>query len=382
MTIFYRGTAGHNRIEADNVSPYSDTIRIEGLTGNDNLVGGALHNNEIFGGTGDDTLQGGGHLNLLDGGDGNDELNAWVGEYNTMRGGNGKDHLTGGDNGNLLDGGSGADTLIGGEGLDIYVVDTTLDVIHESYVPYFENDPRPRDQVQSHVSWILRDHLEDLKLLGSGTINGTGNKLSNTIIGNARNNILTGEGGADTLEGGLGNDLIEGGAGNDTIRFSGVDSVKLSLSSGSAQATGFGSDTVKNIENAVTSGGNDYVKGSSAANTINTGAGNDQQLGMAGNDRLFGAAGNDRLSGGAGDDQLFGGAGADRFIFASGDGKDRISDFVNGQDRIFIDSGADRFVDLRVTDLGADARVTFGNVVITLTNFDRAQLGAEDFTFV
>lgn len=381
MTIFYRGTAGNNRIQAENVFPWDETIRMDGFAGNDHLVGAFLHRNEIFGGTGNDTLQGGGAVNLLDGGDGNDILNAWLGGYSTLRGGAGNDHLTGGDGGNLLDGGLGNDTMIGGDGGDIYVVNSVLDVIQESYVPYFDNDPNPRDLVQSHINWTLGAFLEDLTLMGTGAINGTGNGLANVITGNAGNNTLLGAAGADTLEGGLGNDLLDGGTGIDTLRFTGTAAVRVNLGNTAPQATGFGTDTIRNIENALTGAGNDLIVGNAAANVLTAGVGNDSLSGMAGNDRLFGQAGNDRLRGGAGNDTLSGGQGADSFAFANGDGADRILDFADGQDRIIIESGAERFAELRITDLGADARVSFGTVTITLANLDHALLTAQDFVF-
>jgi Ca2+-binding RTX toxin-like protein len=51
---------------------------------------------------------------------------------------------------------------------------------------------------------------------------------------------------------------------------------------------------------------------------------------------LVGGAGNDILQGGPGNDVLTGGAGADTFIFRQGDGADRVTDFVSGTDRILF----------------------------------------------
>ncbi|WP_323716081.1 calcium-binding protein [Paracoccus aminovorans] len=382
MMIIRNGTAGNDRIRMENLFPFSETIRVNGLAGHDELVGAFLHYNELFGGTGNDTLMGGANGNLLDGGAGNDVMDAWQSDsFSTFRGGTGNDYMRGGNGGNLFDGGTGNDTIIGGNGADIYVVDSLLDRIQETYVPYFDNDPNPADQVNSSVSWTLGANLENLTLLGTGAINGTGNGLANLIIGNSGNNTLSGGAGADTLEGGLGNDVLDGGAGIDTVRFSGATAVRINLGNANPQATGFGNDNIRNIENVLTGAGNDNIVGNAVANAITAGAGNDMLWGMAGNDRLFGQADNDRLRGGPGNDTLHGGAGADRFIFAAGDGADRINDFTDGQDRIVIESGAERFTDLRIADLGADARISFGNVTITLANFDHALLTAEDFLF-
>jgi Ca2+-binding RTX toxin-like protein len=66
------------------------------------------------------------------------------------------------------------------------------------------------------------------------------------------------------------------------------------------------------------------------------GRGADRILGNAADNRLRGAAGADHVAGGAGNDLLTGNAGADRFIFGAGDGRDRITDFTQGQDRLLL----------------------------------------------
>lgn len=381
MAIVYKGTAGNNRLKAVDVFPYGDVIQMDGYAGNDELTGAFLHRNEIFGGMGNDTLKGGADTNLLDGGDGNDVLNAWQGKYSVFRGGAGNDHLIGGYGGGLLDGGPGIDTMTGGNGGDTYVVNHLRDVVTETYQPYYDNDPNPADQVNAWVSWTLGANLENLVLQGKAAINGTGNGLANLIVGNAGNNSLSGAGGADTLEGGLGNDTIDGGSGTDTIRFTAGTAVSVNLSKAAAQNTGVGLDTIRNVENIVTGAGHDRIVGSAVANILTAGSGNDALSGVAGNDRLLGQAGNDRLQGGTGNDILTGGIGADRFLFSKGGGTDRITDFADGTDRIVISSGAEAFGDVKIADLGADARITFGDVTVILTNVDHVRLGAEDFIF-
>jgi hypothetical protein len=65
----------------------------------------------------------------------------------------------------------------------------------------------------------LADTTANLELTGSSSINGTGNRLANTITGNAAANVLNGGAGSDTLIGGGGNDTLTGGAGADIFRF-------------------------------------------------------------------------------------------------------------------------------------------------------------------
>jgi Ca2+-binding RTX toxin-like protein len=65
----------------------------------------------------------------------------------------------------------------------------------------------------------LADTTANLVLTGNNPINGTGNRLANTIIGNNADNVLNGGAGADLLISGAGNDTLSGGAGADIFRF-------------------------------------------------------------------------------------------------------------------------------------------------------------------
>jgi uncharacterized delta-60 repeat protein len=146
--------------------------------------------------------------------------------------------LTGNAAANVLDGGTGADTLIGEAGNDVYVVDNTNDTIQESGTD-------AGDSVRSWLDWTLGDNLENLTLLGTKSLNGTGNSLDNSLTGNGAANVLNGGNGNDTLNGLSGNDILTGSAGADTFAFttplnavrnvdtitdfvSGVDKIELS----------------------------------------------------------------------------------------------------------------------------------------------------------
>src|SRR5262249_35666436 len=70
------------------------------------------------------------------------------------------------------------------------------------------NGTDPGDcMVESFITYTLGTTLENLVLLGSADINGTGNAVANQLTGNAGNNLLDGKAGADSMAGGAGNDV-------------------------------------------------------------------------------------------------------------------------------------------------------------------------------
>jgi len=181
---------------------------------------------------------------------------------NVLSGGAGKDTILGGGGNDIIDGGSGADTMAGGTGNDSYIVDDAADTV-------VENAGEGVDAVQASVSYKLSANVENLSLLGSAAIDGSGNELDNIITGNAGRNVLSGDAGNDILTGGAGADLLRGGAGDDTYRFGrgdGADRVvdaegsdTLALTGGLTQndlvATRAGNDlvlTIKGTNDSVT----------------------------------------------------------------------------------------------------------------------------------
>jgi Ca2+-binding RTX toxin-like protein len=101
----------------------------------------------------------------------------------------------------------GADVLThnvleGGTGNDTYIVYKASDQV-------IEKVGEGTDSVRSSGSYALSDNVENLTLIGTGAINGTGNGLANVIIGNARANVITGGGNADTLTGAGGADRFK-----------------------------------------------------------------------------------------------------------------------------------------------------------------------------
>jgi Ca2+-binding RTX toxin-like protein len=237
--------------------------------------------------------------------------------------------LDGGEGNDTIDGGAGADTMIGGVGDDTFYVDNAGDTVTEFY-------GQGTDTVISTVTFSLAgQYLENLTLAGSSAINGTGNKLNNTLIGNGAANTLTGGEGNDLLDGGAGADTLIGGVGDDTyIVDNAGDTVTEAANSGTDSVFSSVSFSLAGqyIENltltgvaAVNGTGNslaNVLTGNSAANTLS---------GMDGNDSIHGGLGADTLTGGQGSDGFY-------FDTALGGGNvDTITDFNVAADTIYLE---------------------------------------------
>ncbi len=125
------GGAGNDTLDGRNGDD-----ELHGGSGDDLLVGGN-HDDTLFGGSDDDLLQGGNQADRLYGGTGNDELYG-ENQDDLLFGGGGADELYGGDDvdtlygdggSDWLDGGSGSDSLMGGADDDVLVWDDTDQLI-------------------------------------------------------------------------------------------------------------------------------------------------------------------------------------------------------------------------------------------------------------
>jgi len=254
-------------------------------------------NDVAFGGGGDDVISGGSGNDILSGNLGQDVLFGEEG-FDALFGQEGDDELWGmdgndllyGDIGNdLLSGGAGDDIMEGGAGDDHYQVDSQADSV-------LELADEGQDTVNASISYTLGANVENLTLVGTAALSGTGSSANNVLVGNDGNNTLTGLAGDDTLDGGLGADLLIGGVGDDTYH---IDNAGDRV----VETAGQGTDTVRsrittqlaaNVENltlvgvnAIDGTGNaldNVLVGNTASNVLDGGAGADTMRGGRGDE--------------------------------------------------------------------------------------------------
>ena len=356
----------------------ADFVEILNLTGSsqikgygnfgDNTITGNRVSNTLYGEEGNDLLDGGAGADLLVGGEGNDTFivdnasdvisesedsgtdlaissvtytladnvenltlsgnsvisghgnnlnNIIVGNSraNTISGGGGKDSLVGGEGNDYIVGGAGIDSLYGGVDSDTLVADS-LDAILDG---------------GTELDWVVSEHsidlsrsrfvrIENISLVGTSSVNATGNSLTNVILGNSL---------ANSLDGGRGIDSLAGGNGNDTYFVdSTADRIFESLSGGNDWVSASVSYTIaSNLENLILIGVLDINgTGNSLANSI---LGNDQK------NILNGDAGADTLDGRLGADTLIGGDGSDVYYV------DNILDIVSETNSSSVTGGND-----------------------------------------
>lgn len=266
---YYHGGKGGTDTVYSSVS-YTLSANVERLTLTGYVATNGTGNgqaNFMVGNDASNMLRGLGGADRIYGGGGHDKID----------GGEGDDRLYGQDGNDTLDGGIGADMMDGGDGNDLYFVDNAGDKV----VEWHHNGLGGVDTVKSTISYTLVQNVENLTLLGTADVNGTGNGADNAIIGNEGANLLRGLGGNDTLEGGAGNDKIYGDDGNDSL---------------------FGGAGMDLLEGGK---GSDILHGERGDDRVNGGDGDDSLYGETGNDILDGGAGADFMDGGDGDDTYY-----------------------------------------------------------------------------
>jgi Ca2+-binding RTX toxin-like protein len=225
---------------------------------------------------------------------------------------------------------TGGDMLHGSSGDDTFIVNHVRDVV-------FEAVNGGIDTVQSSLSHILRDNVENLILVGDADLSGTGNNANNSLTGNnGKNRLLAGDGN-DTLSGGAGGDTLNGGAGAD-IMFGGTGNDTFTVENTSDTVTEFadeGFDTVNsfisytltaNVERLILEGMENLNGfGNDLDNTLNGNNANNWLVGGLGNDTLHGKGGADTLEGGIGNDLYYVDNAGDIVTELANEGTDKVS---------------------------------------------------------
>jgi len=339
------GTSGPDVLD---FGTFPVAIKIDGLAGDDNIIGSNF-NDTINGGDGNDTITGGLGLDILSGGSGAD-----VFVYRTTKEGGDKisDFTFGVDKfqfvssefGNLtttnFDGVSGSTPDITGKELVIFTGGTFAS-LEAAQAKALGSSTSPGFFVYTNAA-----NETVLAFDSNGTIAGGFTKVAN--LGTAASTLGTA-------------DFVFTGsiAATPTATSTNLGSIADLTAAGNTFPIAF---------NNFGSGAGGYnfstpvlFTGNGAGNSVTGTQFADILNGGAGDDTLNGAGGADILTGGSGADVLTGGAGADIFVYnAPGEGGDSISDFTFGVDKFqFVSS-------------------EFGN--LTTTNFDGVSGSTPDIT--
>lgn len=301
----FGGEAG----EKDSIS--GDIYEVEGGSGNDRLTisqySRAMHT--LRGGAGDDTLVGGSADDcVLIGGPGDDTLDAHYGVWTTdeYHGGEGRDLVT-----------------YEGRGWDLNL---SLDNIANDGTIANDGGSVEEDNIFSDVEDVTGGSAADII---------TGDADANTLRGSIGDDVIRGGGGDDTIDGFLDNDTIDGGDGDDTIlsyQYSdGSDTISGGNGTDSMSYAGRGWDVSVTLDGVANDGqiagqgpekdnvgtdveaviggyANDSLSGSTSANVLDGGQGNDRidaVDGIAANDRIYGGDGTDTCKADAGDQKVY-----------------------------------------------------------------------------
>jgi hypothetical protein len=177
---------------------------------------------------------------------------------------------------------------------------------------------------------------------GEGDDHIFGYEAEDSLFGDNGKDFIRGNSGADDISGGLDADMIEGGYHEDTISGDDGDDILWGFES---------SESLVDMELATNAAkfreiGAFNYSGEWNANVIDGGSGNDYLIGSGGDDTLSGGADDDVLYGDHGSDMLTGGSGSDVFVFhgnwantlgGSGSGDDDyILDFNSADDQILL----------------------------------------------
>ena len=280
------------------IADVTGDIIICGHDGDDDIrvAPGVTQSTQIFAGSGDDTVFGGGGRDVVEAGLGND----------TVFGRGGNDRLLGEDGDDTLEGNAGDDVIVTGDGTDTAVGGLGNDNLLGG---------GGADTLEGSAG-------NDELFGGDGDDDLSGGTGDDVVLGQQGNDIVDGDAGNDTLVGGAGDDTINGGAGDDEISGQSGDDTIFGMSGVDIIDGGSGNDTiVAGAGNDIVNGGlgDDVIRGNGGSDLIFGDGGDDDLIGGNQDDQILGGTGNDVLYGNSGDDTLDGGAGDDTLFGVQGD---------------------------------------------------------------
>jgi Ca2+-binding RTX toxin-like protein len=364
--------------------------RMFGGAGNDVLEGGGTGNDYLSGGAGNDELVGYDGADTLEGGSGTDRFKLFLGSFNPSStlaitdivldfegaGATGGDQIDLSGSGFLSFRGTLSVDPVEGTALYTHPSNPVIraqqsgagngltDIFYtvrdgNTWLLVDENDNGTLDAIDSIIrfngvhAFTEADFTARTNFVVAGTNksdNIDGTEDNDILFGLVKNDSLFGMGGDDDIYGGLGNDYLDGGAGsNNLFGDAGTDTLTLANSNG---GSAYGGD------------GNDLLIGGDVEfsfSWLEGGTGNDRLVaGAAGATMVDFDGGNDVLVGGAGDDSFTGGAGTDLFVFGktwtSPSGfQDIIWDFEDGKERIDLRTSGLKLADLNIESDGFSA---------------------------
>ena len=312
---------------------------------------------------------------------------------NLLAGLGGNDTLLGGDGHDTLRGGSGADLIDGGVGQDFADYRTSASWVN---VDLNIQDGLTAQSGGGADNDALGDTLVGIEhLIGSNdAVHGdvlTGNAASNHLLGLDGDDTLSAGAGNDTLVGGAGADRLDGGAGaRDLADYSAGTAwvnVDLNLQDGTAAQTGGGAGS--HAEGDILTGVED-VNGSAYGDSILGSTGHNVIFGYGGDDTLFAGNGYDTVNGGSGEDFIDGGGHADELYGSDGNdtvyGGNSIDTIWGGagDDVLYgyrSDSGSDGNQDLLLGGTGNDTLISLStgrSTLIGCQGADRIMGGGVD----
>ena len=330
----------------------NDRVVIFGGDGNDDLEGSS-ETGIVFGGDGNDTLRGGWGVYTLSGGGGDDQIYG-SGDKSTLIGGTGSDLLDGRSRTGVFIGGQGDDEILGTQGSDNYF--------------YYAGDGKDRILERSHFD--STDTLTFGTSISPSDINISADG-SDLILSHSNGTdeirvidwfALHASSGARQLENIVFTD------GSNTV----WDSDYVSNSAQNLNGTD-GDDVLKGIESQYYT---DTINGADGDDTIDSGYGADTLIGGEGDDTLGGAYGStdfqgaengsvvdgNRYEGGAGNDLLRGTLYNDTYVFNLGDGVDTIEERGSSDYSDVIQFGANiNPEDVSISNDGDDLLLTIGS---------------------